>query len=372
LNNNINKGLDTLRFIFFTKTNWDEPPRLRHQLAHLLVGAGHEIVFFEVPSYPWDFTKKSSPSPKQIKLTRTKQFLHHKLRLSRLLHFLNAVFEKQQIREKTLFHGINDQDVIVNFNYDYYFLRDIFTSNRIITVINDNFWCRALGGYEKPLRYALRRTCEDSNHVLTVSTVLQDELARYCNPHIFHPWSGDGYLAPKSNVTRRTLLFWGYIGERLDIDLLVELSSVISNHSLNYRILLVGPIVGSHSTVDRLRNNPVIEFAESSTLDELDFSDVLAALIPYRSTPEIDACELPNKALQLLGRGLPLLVSGMPHFVDKPFVYRLSLSSDYLKTLNRIEREFQRLPEEIKLFVNNNTGEARLKTLLALIGKSES
>ncbi|MEO0579910.1 MAG: hypothetical protein AAFZ58_14575, partial [Pseudomonadota bacterium] len=38
-----------MRFIFLTRTNWNEPPRIRHQLAELLVSEGHDVVFFQKP-----------------------------------------------------------------------------------------------------------------------------------------------------------------------------------------------------------------------------------------------------------------------------------------------------------------------------------
>ena len=38
------------RCFFFTKTNWNEQPRMRHQLALLLRNYGHQILFFEKPN----------------------------------------------------------------------------------------------------------------------------------------------------------------------------------------------------------------------------------------------------------------------------------------------------------------------------------
>ncbi len=45
------------RFIFFTKTMYDETPRIRHQLADLLTSYGHEVVFYQKPLFFFEKSK---------------------------------------------------------------------------------------------------------------------------------------------------------------------------------------------------------------------------------------------------------------------------------------------------------------------------
>ena len=175
------------RFLIFTKTNWDEPPRLRHQLAKLLLSDGHEIVFFEKPAYILGKRSKNKTSEKKIKFLRYRQLIHHKLRLIPLLHSLNAGFEKAQINMLRKDNQFNIKDIIINFNYEYFFLRSLFPENKIITIINDDFWSSALFQYEKPLRWALKKTCLSSDAVLTVSKPLSEQLSEFCRPHLFYP-----------------------------------------------------------------------------------------------------------------------------------------------------------------------------------------
>jgi len=33
--------------VLFTHTRWNEAPRIRHQIAHLIAGAGHRVIFVE-------------------------------------------------------------------------------------------------------------------------------------------------------------------------------------------------------------------------------------------------------------------------------------------------------------------------------------
>ena len=102
-------------FYLFTKTNWDEPPRIRHQLAHLLIKNNHEVFFFQKPKQNFS-TKTKAKSLKGITLLRYSEFLHHQLRPGKYTQIVNGLFCKKNIRK-----AIKDlplPDVIINFNYD--------------------------------------------------------------------------------------------------------------------------------------------------------------------------------------------------------------------------------------------------------------
>ena len=76
------------KFIFFTKTNWDEPPRLRHQLAKLLVSHNHRVIFFEKPTTFLFDKKRKLPIEDGIIFIRSKQLIHRLLRIFIFLRFL--------------------------------------------------------------------------------------------------------------------------------------------------------------------------------------------------------------------------------------------------------------------------------------------
>ena len=68
----------------------------------------------------------------------------------------------------------------------------------------------------------------------------------------------------------------------------------------------------------------MIECHPATDVDDLSLDNVFAAIIPYRSgVAENDAIVVPNKALQLFARGIPLAITGMPGFIRLPFVFRL-------------------------------------------------
>ena len=265
---------------------------------------------------------------------------------------------------------ISSEDIIVNFNYDYYFLRDLFPENNIITIINDDFWCRALFGYQKPLKDVLNFTCKISDSVLAVSYPLIEQLSAYCNPELLLPWSDLNYKRPNMGVKKNRLLFWGYINNRLNFDYIIELANELSQSDSDIVIDFVGPEEKRMDPRFKLfKEYPNIRIKGPTDILNLDFDSVLAAFIPYVAGNEADdATTIPNKAFPMLTNGLPLLITGMPHFINEPFVFRLG--DDLSKDIQLILTLNQKLPElqaSIEKFVNNNTADRRYQEFMNII-----
>lgn len=356
------------RALLFTKTSWDEPPRLRHQFAHLLADAGYDVLFFEKPTSTRPARREPIHRLPRIQSVQHRELMHHKLRLTPALHRANAAVTIRSIADRLRDHPVSAEDIIVCFNYDYWFLRRLFPANPITTVINDDFICVALFGYTRPLLWALERTCAQSDRVLTVSIPLQKQLEPYSRPELFLPWADRPYRLPARNEQRDTLLFWGYTNGRIDFDAVGAMADRLAVTRPQIHILFVGPVVESVGRqVGTLRARPNVEFRGSEKLDALPLERVLAAYIPYRAfDPEIDAITLSNKALQLLARGLPLLISalpGMPNFLDAPFVSRVDTVAPE-RTVDRLRSEFDSLQGPIAAFVGENGATARLRQLL--------
>jgi len=357
-------------FILFTKTLWGEPPRLRHQVASLLANAGHEVIFVQKPALPWQMRKPTFTANDRIRITMCRELIHHKLRLAPLIHQANAALSARSIRSHITSSGTGARAVILNFNYDYYFLRRVFPDNKIFTFINDDHLATALFRYEKPLRWALEKTCAFSDRILAVSSSLQDELSSYGPTDLFLPWTDVPYRRPRETA-RNILLYWGYINDRLDTGLLMHFADYLKRSHPNLRIMLVGPIErGLGRKFTKLFSNGVIEISPPAALDSIELDSVLAGLIPYRFRRKIDAAELPNKALQILARGLPLIISGMPNFVEQPFIFRIRRSKDsYETSIATVIKQFFELQPDIKTFVSMHTPEKRLAQLIRLSGE---
>jgi len=189
---------DKLRIAFFTRTSWNEMPRIRHQLTKLLTANNHHVTFFEKAN-------SSSASPKVISENLTivtlPEIIHHQLRPLRSIGNAANIFPKNFIRK--YYSSRKLPDVIVNFNYDFSFLKKIFSGIPLITFINDDFIAQAKPWMKKMIAERLAETCSVSDAVLTVSyPLLKQVLKHNPNSHLFFPWAEKEYAEPATGKIR--------------------------------------------------------------------------------------------------------------------------------------------------------------------------
>ena len=353
-----------MNIVVYTRTNWFEPPRLRHQVTELLVSNGHTVYFFERPGIFGKKLRRIKISD-QLNLFRGWYLLNPKLTINFPLKKINDLVEKRGILN--LLREVDSQiDLVINFNYDSYFIKSIFKSTRIVTIINDDFWTKSLPFTGYYLKYKLKLTCLVSDRVLSVSIPLNLMLSAYCKPLLFLPWTATAYLSPL-NSDRNVLLFWGYINSRLNMRLIELILKENLSQSIQIKIRFVGPIEKrmKRRLIDLQKRFGSVEIFESQNLESLYTHDVLAALIPYRTGNSTDdVTTLPNKALHLLSKGLPLLISGMPFFIQEPFVYRTNSHSFSFSLIDLIRMDFFRIQADIQRYLSLNTAELRYRLLL--------
>lgn len=347
------------RFVFFTKTAWHEPPRLRHQLAQLLAAEGDEVLFAEKPGLR-ERPPATGEVPAGIRLFRHRELMHHKVRLGPLLRSMNRWWTEPSIRRAAKRLQVGADAVIVNFNYEYFFLRDLFPSNPLITVINDDFISRALPLCRETLHHAQRLTCRASDAVITPSVVLQEQLQPYCRPELFLPWADTSFRRPVGTVARDTVLYWGFIDWRLDYPFMESLARSMAQRAPDVRFLFVGPTERGSDQQPLFRQHPNVSLHPASKLDALPLERIFASVIPFRAGVDgCDAIVMPNKAFQLVARGLPLLVTGMPRFAREPFVFRLD-EGDVVDQVLQARERVESLQPALQAFIEGNGAPTRL------------
>ena len=254
--------------------------------------------------------------------------------------------------------------------YDYFFLRVLFPDNRIITIINDDHWSSAILSYQRPLKKALKITCENSDAVLAVSHPLVKLLSDFSHSNLLLPWSESTYSIPNLKSKRRSLLYWGYVNNRLDFNYVLDLSKALHSSMPDYTIDFVGPV---DTQIDKrfhdLVNQPNVTLSEPRELQSLNLDGVLAAFMPYlKGPPEHEILTLPNKAMPMLAHGIPLLFANIfPSILDAPFVIELAQNeTEDLKTIASLKENFYALQPAIRNYVNKNTGGIRYRELAIL------
>lgn len=363
-----------MSILLVTRTLWSEPPRLRHQVAQLLLDAGHSVLFAERPvlfcTPAFMARQHARARSERLLLLPQQDLVHHQLRLVPALHQLNAAWARkalQRVLAQRPAGGPLKVEQLINFNYDAFWLRSLFPSLPITTIINDDFEALSRLPWRGHLTWALARTCAMSDRVLAVSQPLLERLSRWCDPELFLPWAGEAYAAPPAQVTRNVVLFWGFINDRLDQEVILQ--SLPALRKSGYKLRFVGPVQPSGLKLQqRLRSEPAVEWQEPCSIADLDITDCCAALIPYRlNCPGVEAIQLSNKALQLLSRGLPLIVSAMPHFHQAPYVlpYGTSAYPSLSAAIRSAAARFAALQPAIAAFVAANGPQQRLAQLLS-------
>ena len=354
-------------FAVITHTLWDEAPRIRHQLTDLLIGAGHRVWFFERPAPARTPLRNAVDlGPAGPVRVPTRNLLHHQLRIVPPLQHLNASFVRADLRAAVRRAGLTGNPEVINFAHDYWFLREVFPGSRITTVIHDDFEAQSRLPFRAHITWSLRRTCLASDRVFAVSEPLRRRLSEWCDAELLLPWAIERYRRPRTGThDRRLLLFWGHVDTAIDPDVVRALSESLARRGPGWGILIVGP-TASHrreQVVAPLRPLENVRIMDRTPLDRLPMDQVLAAVLPYRDTPAVNAVSLANKSMQLLAHGLPLVVSGMPNFLDLPFVVRLAESGGPEAAVDRCLAGFDGWQRDIEEFMAANGPGARLRQL---------
>ena len=355
------------KFILFSKSYWNEPQRIRHQVANLLVDNGHQVVFFEKPDLLINSSLKKphSTRTRMIDVRRTEQLIHHQLRLFSFLHWLNAKYEKISISKKIDFE-CDLNSIIINFNYDYYFLRDIFPFDKIITIINDDFVAQSKFNKGKHALRALELTCKNSDAVFVVSYPLAQQVENWCHPKIFLPWAQSKYVKPSNNSRRRSILIWAYINSRIDFDLIIEIATKRPELTID----IYGPI--SPEVVKKTdiltKSFDQIKFYDPIELLAINFEKYFCTVIPYKNgISSINAVTAANKTFQLLSMGLPIVVHGLPNFIDNKVIFKTNTKKNFIKGVDCCFSEFYNLQRAIKDLVNQNQPEDRYNKIMSVV-----
>lgn len=359
------------KFIFFSKTMYSETPRIRHQLADLLISYGHEVVFYQKPLFFFENNKKliNQKISNNLEIKQTKQLIHHQLRVTPLITKLNSYYESRQINLSLT--DLKETDVIINFNYDYSLLRARFNNNKIITLINDDFVAQAKFNNGKHVIKSLIEVSNFSDAVLTVSYPLLNQVQQYSKrAELFLPWTEIGYIEPHIKE-RDSLLVWASINDVIDYEIIRNIS--LKYHK--YKIFLIGPMDRKIQSLvtELLKGFSNLFYLDPKNLEELDdIGSFFAALLPYRAgVKSTEAVTAANKTFRLMSLGLPLIVHGMPNFYEHEAIFKCSNLNEVKKSIEYCHSNFYDMQPSIKKLVNEQQPEQRYEQIMSIINEEK-
>ena len=350
-----------MRFVFFTKTEWNEPPRIRHQLAHLLIEQGHEVQFFQ----KCRLNSKAECSRVKVGLTlcRHPHLLHHQLKFISPLRRLDRAFITRQIRSLV---DLNECDVVVNFNYDFDFLSEIFDATPILHVVNDDFVAGAIRPNRKSAECLQAMTAADAKHTLCVSYSILEKIRKSTqNCSLFLPWARHKYRKPPRSTVRDEVLYWGYINDRLDfraIDGILNADIKINffgsiTPSVRVRRMLEHSNAVYHG-IENLQNRPDILARCCCTILPYDVSGKMA-----------QAVTMSNRGFELLSFGLPLLYTKLPYLINAPksVIYHCSSADEFILARQNAMRYFDESQSDIVAFLKDHYAENRYRQFMETV-----
>jgi hypothetical protein len=347
--------------LIISRTPWFETPRIRHQLSRMLRDKGFNVFYLETI---FGNKPESEDIETGIKVFRVYEKIHHQLKSFDLLINWNAHAVQKQITE--LFKGI-DFVAVFNFNYDYDFIREIF-SWPIICIINDDFIAMSKPWMKSKTAKSLSRTCHKSDSILSVSYSLDNYLKQFCDrAELFLPWSANPYHKPATLKKRNKVLYFGFFS-RIDTRIL----DYLCENGIYVRI--VGPVLADGLKVKKkyeMYDN--IEFLSSRPLDDVILDDICCSIALYnlKKDPGCVAITASNRMFQLLAKGIPLVYPEMPNLIHAPdtVITRCSNPGEYLEAISFFETNFDKVQNDIQSFLKEHTENRRFTFINDLLNR---
>lgn len=381
---NLADYFDTL--VITSGTKWEEPPRIRHQIAFEMKKYFKRVLFVESPRHlRYDFEEDAfiELGVRQVDdnifaLRLPKLFVLPKNGHS-LIPFLSETLQKNNINKihNSLVNIGAKNPILINFTYSNHVFHDPGLFTLSVFVLNDDFINKA----PNPLIYHLAKRMQDktarkADMCLAVSAPLLEQVKRVnSNSHLFLPGHNFGEMAigssncyPRQGNRKIRVAFMGYIDGRLDLDWIKHASS---QEKIDF--YLVGPNCLDKEDTKDLQAQGVI-FKQALKGEELfkflASCDVLT--MPYVLNATTIAATAPNKMFQYIASGRPIVSSNMPYLLELPdgVLQKANDEEDFVQKINEavaMDSE-EHVKERFKVASENTWGKRGLE-LMNIIGK---
>ncbi|GAB4560821.1 MAG: hypothetical protein Tsb007_24650 [Rhizobacter sp.] len=366
--------------IVLTISPWDEPKRLRKQLAEVL-SKDFAVTYVTLPyglRKPARDTDHVDGNVRVLSLAGPLLPLRILNRVSLLRSAYEWWVAKRLLRR---LRGTGPIDTVFCFTSNHPTLLKHLRPAPIIYVANDDHVSMASSATGAQL---IRRDEAEAVNlcrlVITVSEVIASKLAGFGKPtHVMYPGHDCDALPlqrfTEQKYTPRSACFFGYIDWRIDFALL--------RHLLNqdWEVSLIGPVIGTEAQIAELKAEFHSRFLVHSAVEPKDAPGMLASyqvlMIPYlyRTPEQAEVMELPNKTFIYFSALRPIVTTWMPNLklVEPGLIYRAATHEDFLACCVQAAREDSLAhATRRQVLAQQNTWDARRATLRELMLASKS
>lgn len=357
-----------MKFLINTITNWDEPPRARHQIAQTL-SKNHTVCFISANKIGW-------PNIENIPIDKNLQVLVPYFPISYKIRYRLPVING--IYQHWLFRKIRKEYTsytILNFDFT---ARQIFKYfNNVVYYCNDNFTAiskrlntKFIVNYHKKCEQYMAK---NAAFCVTTTQVLKSNLEKYT--HKVHeiqlggPSIKDISINPKEKTNNTTTINVGLVGYIRKYNLSYTLINNLSAHS-GIRLTFVGPV--EKAFIQNLNDLEKIKMCGVLTGTEL-YEEVYkfdVAIAPYNGD-KLHEGGTPNKLWIYFALGKPIVVSDLVALKNLRFpeksLYVSKNEEEFLNlTLKAYEENSPELAKKRKVFADENSWDSRMEQFLEL------
>jgi glycosyltransferase involved in cell wall biosynthesis len=333
--------------VITTVTNWDEPPRIRHEVAHQM-SRFYNVVFVQIFCQRGKRRHKYTVSDSMI-VTCVGLCFPGMTRLLMKFPILMKVYNKYLTGALTRIVKKYSprKAILMNFQFNAAEFCDRNIFDKCYFFCNEDFINQNLSASlrEKTIAEKMQAqviACSDA--VFAVSEPLKDKLISYGaeNVHVIHSAHNFDLEFSLRNINFReqseiSVCYMGFLNQYINID---WFRFILEQKDM--RLTIVGP-VAYESLLENIRSSSNFKHAPALTgfslQKELLEHDVL--VMPYASPVDNEVTSVPAKLYQYLAVGRPVVSSIMPNlklFPDK-IVYQSETKISFVNLIRKAARE---------------------------------
>ena len=353
-----------MNYLLNTRTNWNEPPRARHQLASSL-SKKNKVIFVEINKLGYPKIKISNPQKNIILIT---PFWWIPGRINMRLPIINELYQrwlfKRLVRKYKKYYVVNfdlTSNIKKYFNYYMFFCVDDFISiKRSKSIFVSIYW-----------KYKQKINIKNALFCTGVSNYLHKELLKYnVNSYLLLSGSAniDGEKEFKECNNTVNIVYVGWLS-KINIDWIKCLSK-----NKVYKIYLVG---SKPKNFPEFINENVFFTGEKKGSDlnriMLNSNVCIAPYIKDNDTEKVYT--MTNKFWLYLSYGKPIVTCEIKNLINLPpdFIYQSKNTKEFINNVKKSYKDdtYECFKRRID-YSKNNSWDIRSSDLIDLFDKHKT